>query len=585
MYEHKRSTILFRFLAFILPLIVISIVVTGLILSSTTYEYFQQSVNQDYRNIITSVSGEIRLYMKNAERGLEGLSWVISSAKMDPWQEEISLTAFHHVTPEFLSISLVSPHGAEIINVGQETADRVDAVDEAFREALQGRIAVSGVTVTEENIPHLYIAVPVTRLGKVEKVLLGELNLKSVWDVLEGIKIGRTGQVYLMDLSGRLIGHKEMDRVVRAVQAAESHVLERLEESEDRPLQWTEVTEEGDVFCLGYTIPDLRWIIVLSQSEHEIYSYVRENVQWAVIATLIITMLAGLLGWSQVKRFLKPIHALHRQVQKIGQGDLDQKISVDSRDEIGDLSLAFNEMTDSLKGFIESKGEVKNAEELVHAQNLAILGTTSTKVTHEVGNLLTNVGMGLLTLKNETLTPRGAKVIEILERDAVRVRQFIRSFLQFAKIPQLNLERVSLDDLLDELLVVHQRETETRSVQMKLVWRRELPRVRADRHLMYQVFNNLIKNSLEALDGPGSIMIEGSNADGFLLVSITDTGPGMTPQVLEKIFEPFYTSKGKRGTGLGLSICKTIVEAHRGTIECSSEPGRGATFVIKLPLL
>ena len=583
MHEHKRSTILFRFLAFMLPLIVISIVVTSLILSSTTYKYFQQSVNQDYRNIITSVSGEIRLYMKNAERGLEGLSWVISSAKMDPWQEEISLSAFYHVTPEFLSISLVSPNGAEIITVGQETAGRVDAVDEAFREALQGRIAVSGVTVTEENIPRLYIAVPVTRLGKVEKVLLGELNLKSVWDVLEGIEIGRTGQVYLMDLSGRLIGHKEMDRVVRAVQAAESHVLERLKESEDRPLQWTEATEEGNVFCLGYTIPDLQWIIVLSQSEQEIYSYVRENVQWAVIATLIITLLAGLLGWSQVKRFLKPIHALHRQVQKIGQGDLDQKISVDSRDEIGDLSLAFNEMTDSLKGFIER--EVRNAEELVHARNLAILGMTSTKVTHEVGNLLTNVGMGLLTLKNETLTPHGAKVIEILEKDAVRVRQFIRSFLQFAKIPQLNLERVSMDDLLGDLLVVHHRETETSSVQMKLVWRRELPRVRADHHLMYQVFNNLIRNSLEALDGPGSIMIEGSKADGFLLVSITDTGPGMTPQVREKIFEPFYTTKGRKGTGLGLSICKTIVEAHRGTIECLSEPGKGATFVIKLPLL
>ena len=96
--------------------------------------------------------------------------------------------------------------------------------------------------------------------------------------------------------------------------------------------------------------------------------------------------------------------------------------------------------------------------------------------------------------------------------------------------------------------------------------------------------NNLVKNALEAIGGPGKISIEGRIEGESLVVMIEDTGPGIAPEILEEMFDPFFTTKGKKGTGLGLSIVKTIMEAHRGTIECESDVTRGTTFVLRLPL-
>ena len=261
---------------------------------------------------------------------------------------------------------------------------------------------------------------------------------------------------------------------------------------------------------------------------------------------------------------------------------MDQKVSVNSQDEIGDLGIAFNEMTDSLKKFISR--EVETAQELAHAKNLAVLGSTSSKVTHEVGNLLNNVGLTLSTLKGETLSSTGKKALDILEKDSVRVKEFINNFLQFAKKPKLHLEKGSIDRIIREVLFTHQPVAEQKGISIELNWPPDLPPVNVDTRLMYQVINNLFKNSLEAMTDSGKILIEGRVEGEHLQVMIEDTGPGIEPDILERIFDPFFTTKGKKGTGLGLSIVKTILEAHRGTIECRSEMKKGTTFILRLPL-
>lgn len=101
---------------------------------------------------------------------------------------------------------------------------------------------------------------------------------------------------------------------------------------------------------------------------------------------------------------------------------------------------------------------------------------------------------------------------------------------------------------------------------------------------MYQVFNNLVKNSMEAMTQNGVITIEGSVKDGHMVVTGQDTGVGIAPEALERIFDPFFTTKGKQGTGLGMAIVKTIVTAHRGDIACESRSGQGARFSLRLPL-
>ncbi|MDY6988367.1 MAG: sensor histidine kinase [Thermodesulfobacteriota bacterium] len=577
----KTKRLFHKYLLFVLPLVILAVVMTGAILTWTSYQHFVTTINRDYRNIIRSSAGEIGLFMRDAQKGLEALAWVISATKLDMWQNEMALEAFHHTAEEFMSLSLVSPEGEEILSNGWEGDNLGYVQNKVFQEALRGETAISDVMVAQRDIPYVYLAVPILHLGAVKEVLWGQLNLKSVWDVLEGIKVGATGRVSILDLSGRLIGDVEMARVVRQSALKRPDIVASLRDSHE-PLAWE---EEGDAMtycCLGYRIPDLDWIIMLRQSRPEIYAYLNQNIHWGILITASICLVAILAGWNRMKYFLAPIQTLHSQVQRIGQGDLDGKVSVESGDEIGDLALAFNEMTDSLKRFIER--EVESAKELTHAKNLAILGSTSSKVTHEVGNLLNNVGLTLSILKNETLSTGGEKALNILEKDSARVKEFIHNFLQFAKKPELHLQKTSIEPVIREIMFLHQADGEKRGISLTLEWPSDLPPVHVDAGLVYQVFNNLVKNSLEATTYPGKIHVEGRANKEHLIIKMEDAGPGIEPEVLEQIFDPFFTTKGKQGTGLGLSIVKTIVEAHRGSIECQSQLGKGTTFVVRLPL-
>ena len=577
----KKGKLLHKFLLFVLPFLVLAIIITGVVLSWTCYTHFQKAIRENYANILKSSAGEIRLYMQDAQRDLEGLALVISATKLDEWGKDMALTAFNHSATEFTSVSLISRQGKKIASTGWEELDIVSTRGSMFKKVLEGRNIISGLMMTKQDIPYIHMAVPVSHLGEVVEVLWGELNLKSVWDVLEGIAFGETGQVYIMDLSGRYIGHRQIDRVVTGPPTEKPDILKELRES-DTPVEWSKEEDGTKFYCLGAHVPDIDWVVVLSQALPETYAYLHRSIYWAVLITCFICLGAIVLGWHRLTHFLRPIQTLHQQVQRIGRGELDQKVSVDSEDEIGDLGSAFNEMTDSLKEYIQR--EVETAKELVHAKNLAVLGSTSSKVTHEVGNLLNNVGMVLSTLKRETLSPRGEKSLEILVKESARVRAFIHGFLQFAKKPELRLRKTSLEPVIKEVCFVHQPDAEKRGIRLEFKWPSDLPPVNVDARLIYQVINNLLKNSLEAMTNSGGICIAGKVEGEHLLITMEDTGPGIEPDTLERIFDPFFTTKGKKGTGLGLSIVKTIMETHRGTIECRSDLGEGTTFELRLPL-
>lgn len=582
MLKSFRTKVLYRLLFVSIPFVFLAILITGSVLSWTSYTYFLRTIRQDYGNIIRSSAGEIRLFVENARKGLEGLAWVMAATKLDRWYEGMALTAFNHTAPEFIAVTLVSADGEQMASAGVGQQGAISSEDKIFRAALEGRSSVSGVKVTPENIPYVFVAVPMLQSGRTAAVLWGELNLKSVWDILEGVRFGETGEIYIADYTGRLIGHRAIDRVVKAETAVQFDALEKLRKSEEDLVEWTEERNGEGWYCLGYAIPDLNWIIVLSQQDREIFAHLRSNFRWAALLTGFICLAGVLLGWRGVKQFLAPVHDLHAQVRRIGRGELDEKVKVDSLDEIGDLAVAFNEMTDSLKGLIAR--QVESAKELVHNKNLATLGAASSKVTHEVGNLINNIMMALVILKTESLSQTGSKAIQILDGATGRVERFVRDFLQFARKPELSLQRTSLDKVIEQIIFVHEPRAMEKDVRLSVDWPSELPPVSVDLRFMSQVFDNLLKNALDALPGPGSVAIRGRESGEYLEVLVEDTGEGIRAESIGRIFEPFFTTKGSRGTGLGLAICKTIVEAHRGTIECRSEPGAGTTFVLRLPL-
>ncbi len=581
MSGHKKKKLFYQFLTFIIPFIILSIVTTGLVLSLTNKKFFQQNIYQVYRNILKSSAVEIRQFMDNAQHNLESLALLMSSAKLDYWQKEIALTAFVHANQQFVSVELIPVNSEEAVSPvsGGRLSD--DSVRQLFKQALSDQKVVSGIIKSENEIPVLCLALPVFQQGLVEEVLWAKMNLKSVWDVLKGIKVGKTGHVHIMDACGRIIVHTEIDRVVNE-QCLEHHEVLKEIQSSKEPVEWRSNIDGKQYYNLGIYLPLLNWVVVLNQQKREIYAYLYKNALWASLIIIIICMVVVLWGWLMIRRFLVPIQTLHRQVQKIGRGNLDQKVSVTPENEIGDLGIAFNEMTESLKNHIER--EVVTASELAHSKNLALLGTASSKMTHEVGNFINGIHMVLAALKNESLSQNGEKVLTIIEKESDQVREYIQKFLQFARKPALDLKKRSVGLIIQEHIEIVGSEAEKRGIQISFKWDSAIPDLNIDTDLIRQVFNNLIKNSMEAISGEGTITISGNIENENLVISIADTGQGIAPENMENIFEPFFSTKGSRGTGLGMSIVKSNIEVHGGSITCKSEPEKGTEFIICLPL-
>ena len=577
----KKTKLIYQFLSFSLPFIGVSILATGVILSFTNYTFFQKTIRQDYSNILKSAAGEIRMFINNAAQDVESLALQMASTKPEQWQKEMALSAFLHQNPQFVSMALASPDGTVVASGALQNGGQFSSDDPVFCEALSGKSAISGVMPAAGDIPHVTVAAPVFRMGKVEEILVAEVDLKAVWDVLESITIGKTGQVYVLDARGRTIAHREIDRVVRALPGIKPDVLNAVKKA-DAPVEWTENHGKTGVYHLAVYVPDLDWIMVLAQPTKEIYAYLFLNLFWAVSATLAVGLMAAWLGWRWIRRFLVPIETMHRQVLEIGRGNLDQQISITEENEIGDLGKAFNDMTDSLKDYIAR--EVENAQALAHAKNLALLGTAASKMTHEMGNYLNNSQLALAGLKRESLSPGGENILKIIQTESGRVKAFIQQFLQFAKKPVLDLKEIRLDQVIQEIMDIVGPEAKKQGIDMVLDWDEAVPPVAADAGLMGQVMNNLIKNSVEAVSGAGRITISGRMEGRSVVISVADTGSGMDDETLENIFEPFFTTKGAGGTGLGMPIVKSNVEAHGGTISCSSNPRRGTEFVIWLPV-
>lgn len=583
MIKFKKLNLFARLLLVFLPFLILSILLVSVVLTATSYRFFLKNISQDYKGIIKSSAGEIRLFMDNAAKELQSLAMVLAATNLDHWQQEMALASFSHSASEFMALTIVSADGKELNSSGQQGEHVVYSQSETFKKALSGKVGTSEVLLTKENIPYVHMAVPVYYRGKIVGALWADLNLKAVWDVLEGINIGKTGTIYIMDLSGRLVGNRDINSVVNSREVAGPEIVEKLRNAGESPVEWNDPRPDGNYYSLGYTIPHLEWVIVLNQLDREIYAYLYDNIRWATLITLLISACAIILGWNRMKHFLAPIHDLHRQTKKIGQGDLEHHITIDSEDEIAELGAAFNEMATALKTYINK--EIAAASELAHMRSLAIIGTDYSHVTHEFGNYLNIVYMIIGGMKTESFSAKTKRFMELLENDTDRISMLVKDCMQLARKPDPKFEKTSLEGLIRDLFFTHQMEANARGIELRYEWSPELPIIRADLRLMHQVLSNLLKNALEAMPDSGSIRIAGRVEGEHLKLAVEDTGSGMTQDVLSHIFDPFYTTKKRQGTGLGLSICKAIMEAHRGTIQCSSEIGKGTSFTLLFPLL
>jgi signal transduction histidine kinase len=225
--------------------------------------------------------------------------------------------------------------------------------------------------------------------------------------------------------------------------------------------------------------------------------------------------------------------------------------------------------------------------QLVQSAKLAAIGELAANIAHEINNPLTAV-LGFASYLAERVGEGQPmrEELDLIQEEAARARDIVRDLLDFSRQREFAVEPADLNLVLQQTIGMVRRQGRLDNVSVHELYARDLPLAEIDVARMKQVFLNIVNNAVYAMSSGGALTVRTTAADGSIRVEFTDTGSGISPENLSRIFDPFFTTKpAVSGTGLGLSVSLGIVQSHGGTIEVKSEPGKGSTFIIKLPAL
>jgi len=318
--------------------------------------------------------------------------------------------------------------------------------------------------------------------------------------------------------------------------------------------------------------------------------------------TLLTTL--GLMGVlmlivpAMIRRGVtQPLNRFAQQIELIGQGRFDQRLDATRRDEIGRLAQAFDRMCVRLESaqrrlLIESEEKLRLERTLRHSGKLTALGQLASRLAHEIGTPLNVIqGRAEQLLRQEGLVEKDRTFIRVIISQIERISGFLRELLTLARRPEPLLRMVSVNDVVRRVRDVVGEQEQPTGAEVVLDLEESLPGIQADPDQLEQVLLNLTVNALHAVGTVGSVTLKTQlvesdvTGEGPMIdVFVSDTGPGIHPDDLPRVFEPFFTTKGSSGTGLGLAISREIVLNHQGEIRVESEAGRGARFIISLPV-
>jgi signal transduction histidine kinase len=222
--------------------------------------------------------------------------------------------------------------------------------------------------------------------------------------------------------------------------------------------------------------------------------------------------------------------------------------------------------------------------------DLAALAELAGGFIHEIKNHLNTLHLNLQLLGEDFQDPQNQRErraltrVQRLQGECQRLLELSNDFLQFARIKDLPLERSDLHKVVAEMIDFFLPTAETGHIEIKTYLPADLPMVSLNQEMFRQALMNLMLNAMQAMPEGGELIFQASGHKDYVVLDLIDTGAGIAPDVLPKIFRPFYTTKASSGgTGLGLATTKRIIEAHHGTIEVQSAPGKGTKFTLRLP--
>ncbi|WP_198376807.1 sensor histidine kinase [Neoroseomonas rubea] len=540
--------------------------------------------------------------------------------------------------PAITELLYLDGEGRERLRLSRLEPDVIDSgadlsADPRFRGARDQRVWYGPVTFRRGSEP--YMAVAMVHAGRNAGVTIAEVNLKLIWEVITAIRVGGTGYAFVTDTAGRLIAHPDMSLVLRETDLSALPQVAGAIAAVGERVRAARGVDGRAVLSAHAAIPRLGWIVFVEQPTAEALAPVYAAFYQTLALLALGVVLALLAGVVLARRLTGPIRALQAGAERLGQGDLAQRIAVSSADEIGTLALRFNEMAariqeaqetleakvaDRTRELAQSLEDLSTAQgRLVQTEKLASLGQLTAGIAHEIKNPLNFVNnfaelsVELLAELDEAMDRAGPALdpalrAEVMELSAMlrenlgkvsahgrRADSIVRNMLAHSREGKGERRPVDVNTLLEETLTLAWHGARAERPGFNVTLEKRLDPAVGQVDLYPQEFTrvllNLFGNAFHAVqqkEGAGfqpHLLVTTQARASDVVVQVRDNGTGIPEPVRGHIFEPFFTTKPPgQGTGLGLSLSHDIVvQQHGGSIAVATEPGAWTEFTICLP--
>lgn len=456
--------------------------------------------------------------------------------------------------------------------------------------------------VEETSGMALMVGVPIIHGGALIGILYGGIllnrnseivdNVKDIvflHEVYKGYSIGRVS-IFLKDIriSTNVVDQLE-ERAIGT--SAPAEVKGRVLEKGERWMQRSFVLNQWYItFYEPIEDPSGKRIGILGVGVLEKkYKDVRRNTLIMFILITAAGMLVAIgVGYLVSHRITGPVKRLVKASKQVSEGSLTPDIGPISNDEIGILQNAFKDMVAAM-----GRRRATSESKLIQSEKQASIGRLAAGVAHEINNPLT----GVLTythmlLRRKDINDDIRSDLKIIAEATDRVRKIVKDLLDFSRQTELNRESVDINGLVKSAILLMENQALVKGVKILFEQGANLPKLTLDRSQFQSVLLNILLNALDAIEGTGDIRVStgvsistGEEKQKGIEIVIEDTGCGIPPEILDKIFDPFFSTKREgQGTGLGLSVTQGIIQRHGGTIKVKSEVGKGSAFYIWVPI-
>jgi signal transduction histidine kinase/CheY-like chemotaxis protein len=583
-----------KYVALFVAIVCVVLLSNGLFEIGFAYQEHKASLIRIQREQAEAAAAKIGQFIKEIESQVGWTTQLPWSAGTIDQRKFDGLRLLKQV-PAVTELSQLDSSGKEQLRVSRLSMDVVGSrtdfsKDPKFTEAVAKKVYYGPIYFRRESEPYMTLALAGTRRDA--GVSVAEVNLKLIWDVVTGIKVGERGQAYVIDAHGRLIAHPDLSLVLRNTDMTRlAQVAAARAAGASVPIEPVQVAKDvrgREVLTAYAPVAPLGWLMFVELPADEAYAPLYDAI-WRSGALLLAGLaLAFLASLFLARRMVVPIQAMRVSAARIGSGDLTQRISIETGDELEALADQFNHMAEQLE---ESyAGLERKVEERTHQLELANLAKSRflAAASHDLRQPVHALGLFVEQLHGHMKSAEGGRLVKRIDASVAAMNELFNALLDISRLDAgvlgTEIAEFPVAQVLKRIESTFAGAASEKELSLRVVpssaW------VRSDPILLERILLNLVSNAIR-YTAVGGVVVGCRRRGESVRVEVWDTGIGIPEDQQRNIFGEFYRLAGRNthgGLGLGLAIVDRLCGLLGHPLELTSTVGRGSRFSITVAL-